>query len=199
MNGLQATQIIRAKEANDKHIPIIGLTAHAAKQEKLQLLAAGMDDCITKPVDEKQLYQIIVKWTGNKRLALAPKPDDNTLLPKEAPVVDTKECLRLVGGKADLAKDMFNKFIDSLHRDKARIVEQQHNTEQLLETVHGLHGASRYCGVPYLRAQAESLEKLIHRSPHKHREIATEVDILLAEIERVLVWAQQHPIPPFEE
>jgi len=199
MNGLQATQIIRAKEANDKHIPIIGLTAHAAKQEKLQLLAAGMDDCITKPVDEKQLYQIIVKWTGNKRLALAPKPDDNTLLPKEAPVVDTKECLRLVGGKADLAKDMFNKFIDSLHRDKARIVEQQHNTEQLLETVHGLHGASRYCGVPYLRTQVESLEKLIHRSPHKHREIAAEVDILLAEIERVLVWAQQHPMPPFEE
>lgn len=192
MNGLQATQVIRAKEKPGTRIPIIGLTAHTVKEEKLQLLAAGMDDCLTKPVDEKQLYQVILKWVDHKAL---PLPSQQTTIDQAAPehpVVDIKECLRLVGGKAPLAKDLFDKFIVLLQQDKTRIAEQQHNSSTLLDIVHSLHGAACYCGVPLLRVQLEKLEKLLHQLPQQHTQIAAEVDVLLTEIERVLCWAQQH-------
>lgn len=197
MNGLQATQVIRAKEKSGAHIPIIGLTAHAVKEEKLQLLAAGMDDCLTKPIDEKQLYQIILKWL-NTHTPAPFQPTTTDIAPSETTVVNIKECLRLVGGKAQLAKDMFDKFIVLIQQDKTRIVEQRHHTSTLLDIVHSLHGAACYCGVPLLRAQLEKLEKLLHDPLIQHPQISLEVDILLTEIERVLDWVQQYPQPDFD-
>ncbi|HEX4975371.1 MAG TPA: Hpt domain-containing protein, partial [Pseudomonadales bacterium] len=83
-------------------------------------------------------------------------------------------------------------------QDKTRIVEKRHHTSTLLDIVHSLHGAACYCGVPLLRTQLEKLEKLLHDPLTQHPQITLEVDILLAEIERVLDWAQQHPQPDFD-
>jgi len=52
MDGLQATSAIRALEtAGDFrcHIPIIAVTANARSEQIATLLAAGMDDVVSKP------------------------------------------------------------------------------------------------------------------------------------------------------
>ncbi len=67
MDGLQATSIIREKEANvstdsnkpSQRMPIIALTANAMKGDKERFLAAGMDDYISKPVKRKNLNEVI--------------------------------------------------------------------------------------------------------------------------------------------
>lgn len=50
LDGLQATQQIRAMEMPKSQIPIIALTAHAMSGAREEYLAAGMDDYLVKPV-----------------------------------------------------------------------------------------------------------------------------------------------------
>tara|TARA_B100001989_G_scaffold235292_1_gene196407 strand:- start:2381 stop:3946 length:1566 start_codon:yes stop_codon:yes gene_type:complete len=57
MDGYKATQEIR--EAGFKDTPIIALTANTMEQDKEKCLASGMDDYITKPVREQELYAML--------------------------------------------------------------------------------------------------------------------------------------------
>ena len=65
MDGFDATRLIRKHEKhNDKHIPIVAMTAHAMKGDREKCLAAGMDYYISKPVNPGDLYGAIEKYTN---------------------------------------------------------------------------------------------------------------------------------------
>lgn len=64
MNGYEATAYIRHKMSPKKaEIPILAMTAHAhvAKNEKFR--EYGMDDCILKPFEPKELFRKITEYT----------------------------------------------------------------------------------------------------------------------------------------
>lgn len=63
LNGLEATQKIRAMETNIE-IPIIALTAGSLPGEKEKCLQAGMSDFLTKPLLKQTLSDMIKKWFG---------------------------------------------------------------------------------------------------------------------------------------
>jgi len=54
MDCKQATQLIRKMDKH-KDLPIIALTAHAIKGEHESIVASGVTDLVTKPVDEEAL------------------------------------------------------------------------------------------------------------------------------------------------
>jgi CheY-like chemotaxis protein len=56
VDGYAATRRIKA-DATLKHIPIIGLSAHAMRGDADRALAAGCDDYLTKPVNDELLFQ----------------------------------------------------------------------------------------------------------------------------------------------
>jgi two-component system sensor histidine kinase BarA len=60
--------------------------------------------------------------------------------------------------------------------------------EELLECVHKLHGATRYCGVPELRAAANHLETAIKCSAP---DLEHQKDQLLSAMERLQIWSDQ--------
>lgn len=53
LNGIETTKAIRKleKQREGSHVPIIGVTGYAYKKEQQEFIAAGMDDCVSKPVD----------------------------------------------------------------------------------------------------------------------------------------------------
>jgi signal transduction histidine kinase/CheY-like chemotaxis protein len=62
MDGLEATRQIRAAEAAaDRHTPIAGVTAGATAAELQACLAAGMDYCMTKPIQIAELKNILAR------------------------------------------------------------------------------------------------------------------------------------------
>jgi PAS domain S-box-containing protein len=63
MDGIEATQAIRAREADSqKHIPIVALTANAIASDRDRCLAAGMDDYLAKPFSMPQLMEMLERW-----------------------------------------------------------------------------------------------------------------------------------------
>ncbi len=57
MDGIETTRVIREHEKKDgSHVPIIALTAHAMKETRGELLGAGFDGYVSKPVDLGLLF-----------------------------------------------------------------------------------------------------------------------------------------------
>ena len=65
MNGFEATTYIRNEMKSQ--IPIIALTADVAGMDVEKCKMAGMDDYISKPIDEKLLYNMILRCLNNKK------------------------------------------------------------------------------------------------------------------------------------
>ena len=66
MNGVEATQAIRADSLNRK-TPILAMTANAFEEDRRVCLAAGMDDHIAKPVDPDGLFERLLHWLEQPR------------------------------------------------------------------------------------------------------------------------------------
>jgi PAS domain S-box-containing protein len=65
MDGLTATAKIRELERADQshpHIPILGMTANVMKGDREQMMQAGMDDAICKPLRKAEVHAKLSKW-----------------------------------------------------------------------------------------------------------------------------------------
>ena len=171
MDGRQTTETIRQWESTRQNtpLPIVALTAHAMANEKRALLQSGMDDYLTKPISERQLAQVVLKWTGLALRNHTPERSDSPSQANELLVLDPDEGLRLAAGKADLAADMLAMLLASLEADREaiRAARESHDHNALIERVHRLHGATRYCGVPQLRAACQRSETLLKQQDPK--------------------------------
>ncbi len=184
MDGRQSTEAIRQWES-ERHctpLPIVALTAHAMANEKRALLQSGMDDYLTKPISERQLAQVVLKWTGlGLHNAGIDRTAEATTATSELQVLDHEEGLRLAAGKADLAADMLAMLLASLEADREAIRQARDGNDHnaLIERVHRLHGATRYCGVPQLRAACQRSETLLKQQDPK-------AEAALQELERAI-------------
>jgi PAS domain S-box-containing protein len=62
MDGFEATAAIRALERDTgRRIRIVAMTAHAMTGDRERCLAAGMDDYLSKPIDQRSLYEVVEK------------------------------------------------------------------------------------------------------------------------------------------
>ncbi len=61
MDGISATKRIREYEKSiHGHIPIIAMTAHVMKEDRMRCLAAGMDGYVTKPINSDEVEAAIL-------------------------------------------------------------------------------------------------------------------------------------------
>ena len=66
LDGLEATMKIREieQDGGKKRIPIIALTAGVSESEKDEIIKAGLDDYVSKPIDRKHLLDILRRYSG---------------------------------------------------------------------------------------------------------------------------------------
>ena len=204
MDGVTACQHIKELELN-KDTPVIAVTAHAMAGERDRLLSAGMDDYLTKPIEEHVLQQVLAHWNPNacaesigkvapsyidEPEGSAPQP---VSLPQQDMIIDWQAALKQSANKEDLAKDMLRMLIDFIPEVEA-VVEQtltqaDISRDDLIHVIHKLHGSSSYCGVPRLKSLCATLEQAL-RSGISLEEVEPEMFELQDEMIKVTTTAK---------
>jgi signal transduction histidine kinase/ligand-binding sensor domain-containing protein/CheY-like chemotaxis protein/HPt (histidine-containing phosphotransfer) domain-containing protein len=62
MDGYATTVLIRQREAQKEHVPIVALSAHDAGAYRARCLEAGMDDMLSKPYTLEACAQLLRRW-----------------------------------------------------------------------------------------------------------------------------------------
>nr|WP_321381000.1 two-component sensor histidine kinase BarA [uncultured Vibrio sp.] len=176
MDGVTACKHIKQIELN-KDTPVIAVTAHAMAGERDRLLAAGMDDYLTKPIEEHVLQQVLVHWNPNACAESIGKVTPSYIDEQESEavsatenahqdvIIDWQAALKQSANKEDLAKDMLRMLIDFIPEVDdvvAQALEEENFArEELIHVIHKLHGSSSYCGVPRLKSLCATLEQAL--------------------------------------
>jgi len=64
LDGYGATHEIRRVEGEERHTPIVAMTAHSMRGDRDRCLAAGMDDYLSKPLDTRAFDLALSLWLG---------------------------------------------------------------------------------------------------------------------------------------
>ncbi len=113
MDGVTACKEIRKTPLN-QHTPVVAVTAHAMSGERERLLGEGMDDYLTKPIEEHILEQVLHHWTHPH--ASDVQPTTPLIKPNkvgESLSIDWSLAMKQAAGKSDLAKDMLQMLVRS--------------------------------------------------------------------------------------
>ncbi|MCP8898896.1 response regulator [Gilvimarinus xylanilyticus] len=198
MDGLQTTAKLRAMENTEHRTPVVALTAHSMTEQKTELLLAGMDDCIRKPVSEEQLAHTLSRWTRLHQPQAINEPRFPTTPPTpqnhSSGPVNLSQCLSLANQKVELAEDMLRMLIDSLSDEKKKINDafKAQNWAQLQEQIHKLYGSSCYTGVPHLRSLAGLIDKTLQA--RETDALGHMLTSLNTAIDQLIDWGKQNDI-----
>ena len=158
IDGIRASEIIRSLP-NHASTPIVAVTAHAIDGEREQLIKAGMNDYLAKPIDESKLSQLLARYTPPPATAV---PE----LPPILPTLDWQLALRQAANKPDLARDLLRMllgFLPEVHAKMAQFMTTN-DVNALREIIHKLHGSASYSGVPRMKQLCHQLERELHQA-----------------------------------
>ncbi|MFO8046255.1 MAG: ATP-binding protein [Halomonas sp.] len=203
MDGVETTRSLRRLGGSWRDTPIVAVTAHVLEEERRRLLESGLNDVLVKPVDTDQLRYALHRHLGltlpAAEAAPSPPPEsapEAAVLPgtvsadDELPTVDLELGARLAGGRASLARELLERLAAGLAENEAtlRHALAEGDDEALLDGIHSLNGACRYCGAPRLGLIAESLETRLRT---RGREAVTPLmDDLFAAMADLRTWAR---------
>ncbi len=113
MNGMDVSRQVREREAGQRHVPIIAVTAYDLPGQPLEMIKAGLDDYIFKPYDLRGLKRVIQLYTGTDHENELAGPEQRKSL-SETPVLDYKSSLADLSGDSAGYHGLLRGFIASL-------------------------------------------------------------------------------------
>jgi PAS domain S-box-containing protein len=155
LDGMQATKVIR----NDMSIttPIIALSANAFKNEIDQCMKIGMNDYVTKPFEEKQLLEVILKSIKISKMDLHVP----AVQPEAKKLYDLAKLKELCGDDKAYLEKMIEIFIEQSSSSMKQIREAM--TSGDLQTVfqvsHKIKPSIDGLSIDCLKTEIREIEK----------------------------------------
>ncbi|GEM_PF-1100359 len=165
MDGYSATQTIRAFESDQRYrdIPIIALTANAMLGDKENCLEAGMNDYLTKPIDQELLETCLCKWLGMKVTSSAPRVAESrvqTTHDTHSEIWDRQAALVRVRNREERLAILIKMFIEGMP-ERIEILTRaidQADTLEASKTAHQIKGVCANLSALELCELAQQLE-----------------------------------------
>lgn len=160
MGGIEATKAIRQLAAPVCDVPIIAMTANALVEETRTIIAAGMDDVVTKPIDFQRLFSVITNLVPNATLTAyqgeKTQSVDNTQL------IDIQFGLATWQDEQEYHKALFN-FAENNQSlaDQIQIMDSSKDSDGLLNELHKLKGVTANLGCQRLASVCDEVERSI--------------------------------------
>ncbi len=154
MDGLTATREIRRIETEKKlsRMPIIAMTAHAMKGDRERCIGAGMDDYVTKPIDNAALMKVLAHWVGRccpeePKFEPEPEPEGEGrggAFPEPPLDIDFSKALCRLNGNEHLFEELLTSFVEKFKDAPNRIRKllSRREVEKAGELIHALKGIS---------------------------------------------------------
>ncbi len=165
MDGLAATESIRALGGRYTTLPIIAMTAHALGGDAERSLAAGMDGHLSKPFDPAALFTELAKWFEPGQALFTEKATVTPILTEDLPVVpgiDLEDGLQRLNGNWVAYKRILlsfrNKQAEAVTQLKQLI--QQGQWDEAARLAHSLKGSGGNLGAKQLYETAAVMEQV---------------------------------------
>jgi PAS domain S-box-containing protein len=187
MDGYATAQAIRKELKSD--IPIIAMTAHALAGEREKCISYGMNDYISKPIHEKELFSLLKKYLDVDR-------DSNLAsLKNELHYIDLNFLEDMVMGNGEFLKTIVKQFLKQFpgEMEALKNAVNQKNAKQVATLAHHIQSTVSILGknTPFFQ-QLEKLEKLANKHAAAST-LSTEFDklhdykhLLLQEVNQLL-------------
>ncbi|AIS11547.1 histidine kinase [Pseudomonas chlororaphis subsp. aurantiaca] len=142
MNGYELAKAIRADEVASGRPPclILGFTANAQPEEIDRCLAAGMDDCLFKPISMKDLN---VRLSGVEP-AFEPVAESDGVMPA-VDDIDLSSLEQLTYGDRESINSLLQDLVSSNEEDLQRLLKlfSQNDLPGLADLAHRVKGGAR--------------------------------------------------------
>nr|WP_226898649.1 PAS domain-containing hybrid sensor histidine kinase/response regulator [Mangrovicoccus algicola] len=152
MDGPEAARLIRSGDGPSARVPIIAVTAHALPEEIARFHEAGMDACISKPLDRELLLDTLVQVVsgGTVRAPAPPEPPRPVDLSR---LDELRERLRPEAFSA-----LLERFVTETRGTVAALASGQVAPEELAATAHRIAGSCATFGFDALRSALARIE-----------------------------------------
>jgi CheY-like chemotaxis protein/HPt (histidine-containing phosphotransfer) domain-containing protein len=173
MDGYTTTQELRHHEGNKRHTVVIALTANAMSADRDKCLEVGMDDYLSKPLEQEDLAKVIQRWlpspveggTSNEEQATHPSElldasQDVIDRQDSSPPIDLARLERISRGKVAIQQRLLQIFLETTPKDLEALERAILAIDSSLveHYAHRLKGSAANIGVPAMSAIAKELE-----------------------------------------
>ncbi len=186
MNGFEATEFIRKQLHSN--IPIIALTADVTTVDLEKCRAAGMNDYIAKPVDERQLYSKIVNLVKKTNLINALKLSQNETKNK-IKYTDLAYLLQRTKANPKLMSEIISLYLEQTP-PLVTTMKQAFNNKDWSLLQQAAHKMIPSFSIMGMSTDFENMAKKIHDFA-KTQQQTEEIQTLVSELEKVCLEACQ--------
>jgi len=191
LNGIDATIKIREQYSLQK-LPIIAMTANAMKGDREICLKAGMNDYVTKPIKQEDLFSVLDRWlfedVPNQGPELEKELDEqvsdevvesmlsvdeaiqlDALDDHSIKIINIQEGLERLGGNKGIFIELLESFKDTYANFIQNIGEMISNDLNLaIREIHSLKGAAANLSMPAVLMVSQNLEAVLKSGDLTH-------------------------------